>query len=242
MPSLLHSLIFCSLFYGEPKMKVLKQAYKVLAVVLLFYALFAGLLKQTPDLPALGDSIRNLFYHVGMWFAMIILLLISVISSIGFLKNQKNNWDLVAVNAVNAAMVFGLLGILTGMVWAKISWGQWWVNDPKLNGAVVTILAYAAYKVLRSAMKDPAQKARIAAVYNILAFAMMLVFMMILPRTATGSIHPGQGGNPALNPAELDDSMRLVFYPAILGWILLSVWILELTVRVSKLKQQSENT
>ncbi len=236
------SPIFCFLICGEPKMKILKIIYKSLAIVLLCYALIAGLLKETPDLPVLGDSIRNLFYHVGMWFAMIVLLAISLVTGIAYLSNQKLSWDNISNNAVNIALVFGILGILTGMVWAKISWGSWWINDPKLNGAAVTILSYLAYKILRSAVKDPAYRGRIAAVYNILAFAMMLVFMMILPRTGAGSIHPGQGGNPALNPAELDASMRLVFYPAIIGWILIGVWYLELCFRIDKLKTESENS
>jgi len=215
-------------------MKILKISYKSLAIILLFYALVAGLTINTPDLPVIGESIRNIFYHVGMWFSMIALLVISVGFSIAYLKKQKELYDIIARQSVNLAMLFGLLGILTGMIWAKSSWGSWWVNDPKLNGAAITMLSYLAYTVLRGSVKDPSQKARISAVYNILAFAMMVVFMLVLPRTAAGSIHPGQDGNPALNPGELDATMRLVFYPAITGWILLSVWLLELTVRIEK--------
>lgn len=215
-------------------MKILKVSYKSLAIILLFYALVAGLTIKTPDLPVIGESIRNIFYHVGMWFSMIALLGISLVFSIAYLKKQNELYDIIARQSVNLAMLFGLLGILTGMIWAKSSWGSWWVNDPKLNGAAITMLSYLAYNVLRGSVKDPSQKARISAVYNILAFAMMVVFMLVLPRTAAGSIHPGQGGNPALNPGELDATMRLVFYPAIAGWILLSVWLLELTVRIEK--------
>jgi heme exporter protein C len=216
--------------------------YKILCIVLLFYALFAGLLFRVPDLMQLGEAIRNMFYHVGMWFSMIVLLIISVIYSIRYLKSARETHDFIANEAVNTALAFGILGILSGMVWAKVSWGNYWLNDAKLNGAAITILAYLAYKVLRSSVKDLSQQARIAAVYNILAFALMLVFMLILPRTSARSIHPGNNGNPAINPAELDNSMRIIFYPALAGWILLGIWILEIRVRIAKLKSTITNT
>jgi heme exporter protein C len=221
-------------------MKFIKTAYKALSIILLFYAVIAGFLFDVPQLIVIGESIRNLYFHVGMWFSMITLLIISVFFSIRYLKTNKLSDDTIAHEAVNTAVVFGLLGIITGMVWAKTTWGHWWVNDPKLNGAAITMLAYLAYKILRGSVKNEVLTARISSIYNILAFVMMLVFMMILPRTIGNSIHPGQGGNPALNPTELDNSMRLVFYPALLGWILLSIWILEIRVRLGNLKSKSE--
>lgn len=223
-------------------MKALKISYKALAAILLFYALFAGFLWNVPELPSLGESIRNLYYHVGMWFSMIAMLCISLVSSLSYLKTQKEQTDILANQSVMMALVFGLLGILTGMIWAKVTWGNWWINDPKLNGAAVTLLCYLAYQVLRGSIRDTSLKARISAVYNILAFAMMVVFMMVLPRTGTGSIHPGQGGNPALDPGQLDAGMRWVFYPAVVGWILLSIWMLELSVRFEKLKSLKNET
>ncbi len=222
-------------------MKILKPTYKTLSALLLFYALIAGLVIEVPMLPALGDAVRNLFFHVGMWFAMVVLLSISVVSGLLYLRNFRPSYDRIAVQAVNLALLFGLLGLLTGMSWAKASWGAWWINDPKLNGAAVTMLCYLAYKVLRGSVRDVQQGARIAAVYSMLAFVMMLVFMFILPRLSTGTIHPGSESTPVLNPAGLDHRLRLVFYPAIAGWILLSIWMLELSVRVARLSENRKN-
>ena len=79
-------------------------------------------------------------------------------------------------------MVFGVIGLLTGSLWARYTWGAWWVNDTKLNGAAATMLVYVAYMLLRNSMTDEQKRARIAAVYNIFAYFMMLVLIMVLPR------------------------------------------------------------
>jgi heme exporter protein C len=122
------------------------------------------------------------------------------------------------------------------MVWAKFTWGAWWTNDPKLNGTAITILIYLAYFVLRNSMDDARKRARISAVYNIFAFVMMIVFIGILPRM-TDSLHPGNGGNPGFNSYDLDNGLRMVFYPAVIGWILVGTWIASLRYRLKALQE-----
>lgn len=122
------------------------------------------------------------------------------------------------------------------MLWAKTTWGTYWTfADPKLNGVAMAILAYTAYFMLRASIEDPIKKAKLSAVYNIFAYVMMMVFVMILPRL-TDSLHPGNGGNPAFSQYDLDHQMRLVFYPAVLGWILFSIWLLELNIRLKNIQ------
>ena len=94
-----------------------------------------------------------------------------------------------------------------------------------------------AYFILRSSIDDEQKRARIAAVYNIFAFVMMFVFIMILPRL-TDSLHPGNGGNPAFGKYDLDSNMRMVFYPAVIGWVLLSLWVLNVKRRLAILTQK----
>ncbi len=218
----------------------LKIIYKLLAIVLLTYAVVAGLLIKTPELPVIYESIRNLFYHVGMWFTMIFLFMVSFVNSIRYLRKFETRFDMIAEQAAHVGLVFGLLGILTGMLWANATWGAPWAKDPKLNGAALSILVYLAYMVLRSSVADVEKRGRIAAVYNIFAFVLMVIFIGILPRLSDNSIHPGQGGSP-MTLAELDNRLRMVFYPALLGWILLGVWIVELRVRIKHLQLEMEN-
>jgi heme exporter protein C len=208
-----------------------KNWWKILAAVLLVYSFIAGLLVAVPRLPILHETIRNLYFHVPMWFTMIFLYFLSVINSIKSLSSADEKHDFMAVETVNTGIVFGFLGLGTGMIWANFTWGAPWPNDPKLNGSAISTLMYLAYIVLRSSIDESQKRAKISAIYNIFAFPIMVVLIFILPRM-TDSLHPGNGGNPGFNSYDLDSNMRLVFYPAVIGWILLGVWISNIRYRI----------
>ncbi|MEY2962990.1 MAG: hypothetical protein RL754_251 [Bacteroidota bacterium] len=210
-------------------------AYKILGLLLVLYSLVYGMLTEVPVLPIIEESIRNLFYHVSMWFAMVAMMAASFWNAIRFLSKGNLSMDQRSVSQAEMGMVFSFLGLFTGMVWANFTWGTWWTNDPKLNGTAITILIYLAYFVLRNSVDDERKKARISAVYNIFAFIMMIVFIGILPRM-TDSLHPGNGGNPGFNSYDLDNRLRMVFYPAVIGWILIGTWIASLRFRIRKIQ------
>lgn len=208
-----------------------KSWWKILASVLVLYTIIGGLLIEVPRLAILNETIRNLYFHVPMWFSMVILYLISVIYSIKFLNSGNENDDLIAVESVNTGIICGFIGLATGMMWAKFTWGAFWTNDPKLNGSAIATLMYLAYIVLRSSIEEDQKRAKISAIYNIFAFPAMIVLLFILPRL-TDSLHPGNGGNPGFGGYDLDNNMRLVFYPAVIGWILIGVWIMTIRYRI----------
>ncbi|POY37821.1 ABC transporter permease [Solitalea longa] len=212
-----------------------KNWWKLLAVVFIIYTIIAGLLFKVPHLAILHESIRNLYFHVPMWFTMIMLFLSSVIYSVKYLKSGNEQDDLRAVEGVNVGVIFGILGLLTGSLWAKFTWGTWWTTDPKLNSALIAILIYLAYLVLRGSLDEEQKRARIGAVYNIFAFPVMIVLVFVLPRM-TDSLHPGNGGNPGFGSYDLDRNMRMVFYPACIGWILIGFWIKQLRFRIRKME------
>lgn len=207
-----------------------KWWWKILTVVLLIYVIIGGLLFDVPRLNILNESIRNLHFHVPMWFGMIILFVISMFYAIRYLRTPNPVDDLKSANFARVGIIFGILGLATGMIWAKFTWGEWWSGDPKQNASAIAMLIYLAYFILRSSLEDPDQKARISSVYNVFAFAAMIPLLFILPRM-TDSLHPGNGGNPGFNSYDLDSRLRTVFYPAVLGWTLLGVWITSLKVR-----------
>lgn len=210
----------------------LKNWWKYLSFVLLLYAVIAGFIVDIPD-TMIGETMRNLFYHVGMWFGMFSMLTTGFVYSLRYLRKFDPDEDIAAVEAVNTGLVFGILGILTGMVWANFTWGSPWVKDPKLNGAAIGIFAYLAYLILRGSIDDVHKRAKISAVYNIFAFFLWIVFVLVLPRLAGESIHPGKDSPPVL-PMHLHPAMRIVFYPAMAGWILLAFWILNVRIRIRK--------
>jgi heme exporter protein C len=211
----------------------MKHWYKILSILLILYTLVWGLLNVVPRLDILNETIRNVYYHVPIWFAMLFLMAVSLIYSIRALTSAGLVYDLKAYNAALVGFFFSLPGLATGSLWAKFTWGTWWTfQDPKLNGVAISILIYLAYFILRFSIDDELKRARISAVYNVFAFVMMNVFIMILPRL-TDSLHPGNGGNPAFGKYDLNDSMRMVFYPAVIGWVLFSFWLFEIKNRIS---------
>lgn len=197
-----------------------------------------GLLGPVPRLDILNETIRNVYYHVPIWFAMIFQMSVSIWFAIKYLLKTDPLFDTISYNAAKVGFFFSIPGILTGSLWAKFTWGTFWTfQDPKLNGVAIGVLIYLAYFILRNSVIDELKKARISAVYNIFAYVMLMVFIMILPRL-TDSLHPGNGGNPAFAKYDMNSQMRMVFYPAVIGWVLLSWWILQVNNRISQLKNK----
>jgi len=218
--------------------------WKIFAVVLLFYAIIGGFFIDVnfTGMEVAAESMRNIFFHVGMWFGMFTMLILGFIYSLRYLRNFDEQEDIKAVEAVNVGLMFGVLGIITGMIWANFTWLTPWVNDPKLNGAAVGLLIYLAYAILRGSIDDTQKRAKIAAIYNIFAFFLWIVLVIILPRLAGESIHPASGGNAnTILPMHLAPSMRLIFYPAMVGWILLGLWIYQIRIRIRKIKLIIDN-
>lgn len=207
------------------------KSWRAYCVTLLLYTNIFGFLSPAPRLNIVNESIRNLYFHVPMWFAMIIILLISVIYSIRYLSKGKLEDDIKANEGVNISILLGVLGLITGMIWATFTWGKPWHGDPKQLATLIGLLMYFAYIILRGSFQDDMQRARISAIYNVFAFPTLIVLLYILPRMTPDSLHPGNGGNPAFGKYDLDDNMVLVFYPAIVAWTLLGVWISWIRIR-----------
>jgi heme exporter protein C len=175
-----------------------------------------------------------------MWFGMILMLIVAVVYSVKFLRSNDLKHDDIALEFTNAAILFGVLGIVTGMLWAKFTWGDYWSGDPKQNASAIGLLMYFAYLILRNSLTDVHQRARIGAVYNIFAFAAFIPLIFVLPRL-TDSLHPGNGGNPGFNAYDLDSKLRMVFYPAIIAWTLLGTWISTIRVRLRRIERKFED-
>ena len=208
---------------------------KIGCVFLLTYTFTAGYLFDVPALPILNETVRALYLHVPMWFTMIFLLLLSSYHSYMFVSKGGALHDSKSYNYAHVGVYFGILGLLTGMFWAKYTWGTFWTNDPKLNGSAIGLLIYFGYFILRSSIEDESKKGKISSVYNVFAFSMLIPLIFILPRL-TDSLHPGNGGNPGFNVYDMNSQLRLVFYPAVTGFIFLGLWISDLRLKMLKLK------
>jgi heme exporter protein C len=223
-----------------------KSWWKILCVLLLLYTVIGGILMPAPYLPALAETARNLYFHVCMWFTMITLFIFSVVHSIIYLRTFKLKNDIYARNFAVVGIVFGLLGYATGTIWMSYTWADpnnpgysfsTIAREPKLIGAAIALLVYFAYLVLRDSISDMDKRARVSAVYNIFAFALLFPSIKIIP-DALPSLHPGGENNPAMDFRDSSGTMKVVFYPAIIGWILLGLWITTIRIRISLLKEK----
>lgn len=178
-----------------------------------------------PNRGTLQESIRNLLYHVPMWFAMILLLLVSIYHSIKYLNTRNIDHDFKSAAFVHVALLAGICGTATGSVWASVTWNTFWSPDPKLNGVTIGMLMYFAYLILRNSIADDHAKARIASVYNLFVFPIFIALIYVMPRLTSASLHPGSGDTVTFKEYDLDNTLKMFFYPAVIGWTLFFAWI-----------------
>lgn len=224
-------------------MKAWSGFIKPLIVVWVTGVIVAGFLVPVPQIPILEHTARNLYFHVPLWFALMAAFLLSGFYSARVLANGRIEDDIRASQAALVGIAFGIMGIVTGMVWARFTWyvgtGKWWNNDPKQVMAAVQLMIYASYFVLRNSFDEPARRARVSAVYNLFAASTVPFLLYVLPRQLE-SLHPGGEGNPAFDEVT-DPAMRLIFYPAVIGTISLFWWIYSQRVRIARIEETLEN-
>ena len=182
----------------------------------------------------LSETIRNQYFHVSLWFALMLLMLAAAVYALRYLLKGDPELDRKSEALTRVGLGFGLLGLVTGMVWANYTWGKPWSGDIKQNMTAVALLIYSAYFVLRGSLGSAQQASRVGAAYNIFAFVMLIPLLYVIPRMRD-SLHPGAGGNPGFGGEDLDNTMRMVFYPGIIGFTLLGLWIAQLYWRTARL-------
>jgi heme exporter protein C len=219
---------------------MIKHWWKILCVLILGYVITAGFIFSFPDLPILNETIRNVFFHIPMWYAMIVCFVVSGVFSVLVLAKDKYKADIQASSFAFVGIFFGCMGMLTGMEWATVTWGEPWSNDPKQVGSALCLLSYLAYWVLRNSIKDEDKQRRVSAVYNVFALAMLFPLLFIIPAHSK-SLHPGTDGNNFQALYEQASHLRKVSLPAMFGWILLATWITTLVVRTRVLQYLSIN-
>jgi len=124
-----------------------------------------------PDEANQGMIYRLLYFHVPAWWTAFLAVGLSAIFSGLYLARRNLRYDAIAVSVTEVALVFLTMGITLGSIWGRIIWGVWWVWDARLTSALICVLLYAGYLMLRRAIEEPAQRARISAVFSLFAFA-----------------------------------------------------------------------
>ena len=180
--------------------------------------------------------IQKIFYvHVPLAIVALCGFVAGGVMAIKHLRTGDRSWDMRSYVAIHLSIILGVGVLVTGAIWAKASWGHWWVwDEPVLVSFLVVFLLYCVYYPLRFAIEDPERQARYSSVFAIAAGAFVpLNFMAV--RLAEAYTHPrvlSQTGG------SLPGEMRLTFLVALLGMTLLFVtlWKLELTAKHASLQ------
>lgn len=194
-----------------------------------------------PFIPGLEEKARIILFHVPVAWVSVLGFLISMFYGISYLRTNKNEYDHKSMNSASLGFLFCILATLTGSIWAKFNWGSFWNWDPRETSIFILLLIYAAYFALRSAIEIEEKKAKLSAVYSIIAFTTVPFFIFILPRITAG-LHPGSaddiaspGGGPVIKSG-MSFEMRIVFFFSLFAFTLLFFWLFNLKNRITKLE------
>jgi heme exporter protein C len=175
--------------------------------------------------------IQKIFYiHVPLAIVSLCGFMFGGAMAIGHLRSGDRRWDMRSYVAIHMALIFGIAGLITGSIWAKASWGHWWVwNEPTLVSFLIVILLFATYQPMRFAIEDPERQARYASVFAIVAAA-FVPLNFIAVRLAQQYVHPRV---LTLEGGHLPGRMALAFYISLLGIALLyaTLWTYEMTAK-----------
>ncbi len=142
----------------------------IIAAGLLIYDI-PQIMERFPDERNQGPIYRIIFFHVPAAWTAFVAFFAAMIGSIAYLKTKNLKYDAFAAAVTEVGLAFGAANLITGMIWAKMIWGVWWVWDPRLTSMLIGWLIYAGYLMLRNAIEEPTERAKMAAVLSIFAFA-----------------------------------------------------------------------
>jgi heme exporter protein C len=182
-------------------------------------------------LDASQGFIQKIFYiHVPLAIISLCGFVFGAILAVAHLRTGDRRWDMRSYVAIHLSLIFGIAALIAGSIWAKASWGHWWVwSDPTLVSFLIVLLLFATYQPLRFSIEDPERQARYASVFSIVAGA-FVPLNFIAVRLAQQYVHPRvltlAGGN-------LPGPMRLTFLVSLLGITLLFVtlWKYEMAAK-----------
>jgi heme exporter protein C len=214
---------------------------KVLKFLLLPYmaaVVGAAFLWPEPAKGFIGESSRIVFFHVPCAWVSTLAFVVAAVYSLAYLV-KRNPWhDDLAAAAVRLGLLFGVLTLITGSLFARIMWGSWWNWDPRESSYLLLVFLYSAYVFLRASIDDPERRSRIAAAYALFAIVLMPFLVFVAPRI-TASLHPQTVINPQ-GKILMDTPTRAVFFGALLAFSWLFVWMLSIDARAARLARKSQ--
>jgi len=213
------------------------MVWKIILFVLMTFVIIAGITfpivqqpvhwYEFPNIPGLEQKAKIIFFHVPTAWLSVIAFLMAMIYGISYLRKKNLDDDARSAAALQLGMVFCVLATVTGSIWAKFNWGTFWNWDPRETSIFVLLLIYGSLFALRSAIENEENRARLSAVYSIIAFLTVPFFIFIMPRIMVG-LHPGSANDDNAGPVvnfKMNSNMQLVFYLSLTAFTILYWWM-----------------
>ncbi len=202
---------------------------------------------EFPVIAGLEEKAKIIFFHVPTAWLSVLAFLMSMIYGIKYLRNNNLDDDSKSSAALQLGMMFTILATVTGSIWAKFTWGSFWHWDPRETSIFILLLIYGSLLALRSAIENEDKRARLSAVYSIIAFLTVPFFIFIMPRIMVG-LHPGsleldpntgkiiQGTSPVID-FKMSPNMRVVFFMSLTAFTILYWWMWKVRYKAIIIKE-----
>ena len=187
------------------------RALQILNIVTAVMALIAlGMVFfYAPREVVMGEAQRIFYFHVSSAWVSFVAFFVTLVAGLAFLRTGDHKWDRVALSSVEVGMMFAVMTLLSGMLWARPIWNAWWTWDPRLTTFTILLLIYFAYLMLREGIEDPDRRARFASVYGIVGFISVPItwfsirFWRTIHPVVIGSSDPSAKGSFNMEPQML---------------------------------------
>jgi len=219
---------------------VILKILDVIAIIALGISTYLALVFAPKEL-VMGDVQRVFYFHIGTAWTALMGFILAAVFSVAYLITKNLKWDRLQVATIEISLVFFLITIVLGSIWARPAWNTWWTWDPRLTTAAITELIYIAYFMLRQGLDDPERRARFGAVYALIGglSAPVTFFAIRLYRT----IHPVVigGNNPeAEGGFAMSADMRVAFFFALIAFTIIFIDLFWNRIRLGTLQDKVE--
>jgi heme exporter protein C len=212
----------------------------VVSIIVMGISTYLALVFAPTEL-VMGDVQRVFYFHIGTAWVALMGFILAAVFSVTYLVTKNLNWDRLQVAAIEVSLVFFLITIVLGSIWARPAWNTWWTWDPRLTTAAITELIYIAYFMLRQGIDDPERRARFGAVYALIGglsapitFFAIRLFRTIHPVVIAGSNAEAEGS------FSMTPDMRTTFFFALFAFTIIFIDLFWNRIRLGALQEKVE--
>lgn len=208
------------------------------AALLLAYNLYHIFL-VLPDEAMQGPIYRIIFFHVPAAITGMIGYFVALILGILYLSTGNFRYDSLAASVVEVSIVFSVLNIVTGSIWARIIWGIWWTWDYRLTSALVCVLIFSGYLMLRHAIDEPIRRARLSAALSIFGCIDVVIVWKSIEWFRTQ--HPGPVLSIRTGGGNIDPAMEHMLYLNFLAILMIAIALVLVRTRQEAMAREIDS-